>query len=86
MANPEVIGEWIDNEVVLEEILYVADDVFLQLTGERLPIGVVRSTRPSGPDGDAWEEGDLESMYPQLSAKLNSPAVPSSRRLCRPQE
>ncbi|WP_428304837.1 DUF4240 domain-containing protein [Lacipirellula sp.] len=70
LANPEVIGKWTEEEVELEDMLYAADDAYQQVTGEKIPIGAITNSRPPEPVGDAWEEDDLESMYPKLWAKF----------------
>lgn len=71
LARPEVIGEWVDEEVELEDMLAVANDAYRHLTREYIPSDAVVYSRPAEPIGERWDEDDLEEMYPELYEKCS---------------
>lgn len=71
MARPEVIGEWVDEEVELEDMLSVANDAYRQRTGDYIPAEALVYRRPAEPIGEPWDEDDLEEMYPELYEKFS---------------
>lgn len=71
MARPEVIGEWVDEEVDLEDMLSVANDAYRQATGEYILSEALVNRRPADPIGEPWDEDNLEEMYPELYEKFS---------------
>jgi len=73
MADPSRAAERIPpgEEADAEELLYVANDAHLALTGEDLPAGEYRQQRPNEPLGEPWEEESLEQRYPALCEKYS---------------
>ncbi len=69
LANPEnaaknaVVGEF--NEC--EDILYVANSVYKEATGEDITTKIIE---PSEPAGESWEEDDVEQKFPELAEKF----------------
>jgi hypothetical protein len=62
-ANNAVVGEF--NEC--EDILYVARQVYEELTGDELPTTL---NEPAQPSGESWDEDDVEEMFPTLAEKF----------------
>lgn len=70
MENPASIGDWADEEGYYEDMLYVAVEAYKMKTGNEFPYDSVTSKFPADPIGTAWEEDELETMYPELWAKF----------------
>jgi hypothetical protein len=72
MANPELAADRIEaaeEGAECEEIMYAAAQAYQQVTGQELPAADYHRQRPEEPIGQAWEEDDLEAMYPDLWQK-----------------
>ncbi|MBY9007007.1 MAG: DUF4240 domain-containing protein [Candidatus Lokiarchaeota archaeon] len=73
LIQPKKIGEVIniDDKIFFKEIGYVADNAYEEKTGEDVPDILDRFPKhPDNPDGDYWEEEDLEKLYPKLCKKF----------------
>lgn len=68
LADPDSIAELDDvDDAELEELRYVAHEVFEAKTGEPL-VGGPRDIN-ADPAGEEWDEDDVESLYPNLAEK-----------------
>ena len=68
LENPESLAELDDiQDADLESYRYAIDDAYEELTGKEMPFAEL--AYPSDPEGDDWEEEDLEKMFPKLAAK-----------------
>jgi hypothetical protein len=67
LADPETLADVVARgEVECEEILYVPFEVYERVSGGRqLPAGL---HQPQEPSGKAWEEKDLDTRFPRLTA------------------
>ena len=69
LANPEnaaknaIAGEF--NEC--EDILYVANNVYREATGDDIKTKIVE---PAEPAGESWEEEEVEEKFPELAEKF----------------
>jgi hypothetical protein len=54
----------------LEDFGYVASDVYQQLTGNDLEPPLLDESRE--PEGEAWDEDDLEALFPRLAEKYGA--------------
>lgn len=71
-SDPAAFGMTIDPESddedrECEDLLYAAQTVHEELTGEYGPTRTI--ARPAEPRGEPWDEGDLESRLPSLWAR-----------------
>ena len=70
MQQPEVIGDWTDGDADLEDMLAVAYDAYRRVGDQDSPFESTVDRRPAEPVGEAWDEDDLESLYPRLCEKF----------------
>ncbi len=73
LIHPKKLGEIIDigEDIFFEEIYYVAGDLYEEKTGEDLINFMDRYPKvPDEPEGEYWEEDDLEKLYPKLCKKF----------------
>ncbi|MFP2913081.1 DUF4240 domain-containing protein [Pyxidicoccus sp. 3LFB2] len=68
LADPDSLGDYVDDEVEAEDLLYVAGRAYEEQTGDELPSVTV--DLPDEPRGEEWEEEDLPERFPRLSAKF----------------
>jgi len=84
-THPQVRGlpreqRWLGGWFQCEEVLYVADEAYLQQTGEDLPLEQVPGgPLPAEPHGQRWDPDDDEHLrrrYPRLFAWLHDAPPP----------
>ena len=51
----------------LEDYRYAIYEAYEELTGNEIPTYNIKF--PTEPEGEEWEEEDLDSMFPKLAAK-----------------
>jgi hypothetical protein len=74
ILNPETAADFVIDEQVVEgieceDILYAARDAYKNKTGAEMPdydSGEVKGE----PDGEPWQEDDLERLYPKLCRRF----------------
>lgn len=67
LTDPETLATRAEPDVEAESMLYAAAEAYESRTGAALPASVAL---PSEPDGERWDEDDLEGMYPKLWARF----------------
>lgn len=76
LAKPETAADGVredgnDEEVECEAILYVAWQAYQNQTGEEIPQDEAPDeSSEEGDWGEAWQEEDLEKMYPELCKRF----------------
>ena len=69
LADPESLADvHQDEEFELESFGYVAAEVYEQMTDT--PLAASRTLEPAEPVGRAWEEEDLQGLFPRLAKKF----------------
>lgn len=71
LADPDSLADALtgeEDEVECEDLLYVADRAHEALTGSSLPAR--QFCGPAAPQGDQWDEEELDSLFPRLSSKF----------------
>ena len=68
LADPDSLGDYVDDEVECEELLYAASRAYEEQTGDEIPSVTVDPT--DEPSGEAWEEEELPERFPRLSEKF----------------
>ena len=66
LKDPDSLADVIEPDFAdaeCEPLLYAADNAYKQKTQQVIP--------REGPAGTKWEEGDLDALFPRLSAKIN---------------
>jgi hypothetical protein len=71
LADPDSLAEHPEGGGMLEDLLYLAEDVYESLTGEELPAPDL-GPRPQAPRGTPWEEEDLPGRFPRLADRFGS--------------
>lgn len=74
LIHPKKLGEIINigEDIFFEEIYYVAGYLYEEKTGEDLINFIDRYPKfPDEPEGEYWEEDDLEKLYPELCKKFS---------------
>jgi len=66
-ADNAAPGEITDCEV----LAYASNDAYEKVTGTEMPIVFGSRPAPAEPTGEAWEEEDLEGLYPELYARFD---------------
>jgi hypothetical protein len=68
LSDPDSLAELDDIEdAELEEYRYAIDEAYEELTGDEIPDANVEY--PADPEGEEWEENELNSMLPKLAEK-----------------
>lgn len=67
LENPDALADVLndDNFAEDEELLYAASNAYEQSTGDDLPPS--GTSHPDEPTGEAWEEDEVEAMFPRLA-------------------
>ena len=75
LRTPERVGEGVpagaehDYDHQCESMLYVAHEAYESKTGQEMPLGGFTGHIPK-PQGEPWEEDDLERLYPELTRRF----------------
>jgi hypothetical protein len=71
LKDPDALADLpgVGEGMFYEGFHYVAAEVFEEKTGGPLPMR--EEPAPSEPAGEPWEEDDVESLFPRLSAKFS---------------
>ncbi len=68
LNDPDSLAELDDIEdAELEEYRYAIDEAYEELTDNEMPEDNIRY--PTDPEGEEWDENNLDSMFPKLAAK-----------------
>ncbi len=72
LADPESLARHIEEDYAsFEEFAYAAMEQQMERTGDEFPEGALPK-HPSEPTGKAWDEDDLDDLFPKLTAKVES--------------
>ncbi len=71
MADPESLADYIKEDFAeFEEFAYVSNEVYMEKTDDDLPPTSVK--HPADPEGEGWDEDDLDTLFPRITAKVKS--------------
>ena len=77
LAQPDSLADlittdivWGDGQLECEDIAYVAMEVYQKKTGRKMSDAEVNFS-PSEPVGVKWNEGDLDTLFPKIAARIN---------------
>ena len=76
LRTPERAGEGVpagaehDYDFECESILYAAYGAYEAKTGQEMPLEELPASGLTEPEGEPWDEADLESLYPDLTRRF----------------
>jgi hypothetical protein len=71
LADPDSLADVpaaADGEVEAEGLRYAVQEAYEATHGEELP--VAGPTTPAEPEGEAWDEDEVDSLYPRLAERF----------------